>query len=235
MFQHPDLPWMLASPDRRLGVEGVLEIKTVDKDAAGEWDDGPPIHYVCQVWHYFEVLGARFGFIAALIGGNDYREYVIERDDTAIAKIVRIEDVFWNVNVLQDIEPRIVGTEAEARWLGQRYPGNAGDDILLPPDVLDDLNELRRLKAEIKEYEAAERYLENKIKAFMGDATEGIDPAVGADYPVVTWRPQEPMKFDSKAFAERYPHAYQHFKRPSHSRPMLVKEAERPKRKPRKR
>lgn len=235
MFQHPDLPWMIASPDRRLGVEGVLEIKTVDKDAASEWDEGPPVHYVCQVLHYFEVMGARFGFIAALIGGNDYREFVVERDEAAIGSIIRIEDVFWNVNVLQGVEPRIVGTDAEARWLGKRYPGNAGQDILLPPEILDDLAELRRIKAELKEYEDAKTYLENKIKAYMGDATEGLDPSIGADYPVVTWRPQEPMKFSEKAFAERYPHTHRAFKRPSHARPMLVKEAERPKRKPRKR
>lgn len=234
MFRHPDMPWIVGNPDRRLGVDGVLEIKNVDVNAAPEWDDGPPLHYQLQVLHYQELMGARYGVIAALFGGNDYHEFPVERDDDAIASLLRIEDVFWNVNVLKGVEPRVIGTDSEARFLADRYPGNRGQELLLPPHVLEDLMDLRGVKEEMSALDDVRKLLENRIKAFMGDATEGLDPAIGSSHAVVTWRPQDSTRFDDKAFEERFPRTYRKFKRTSSHRTLLVKAPTPPKRKPRK-
>lgn len=80
--------WMLASPDAlprlRRGKRHwePLEIKTAAY--ADDWGphgtDQIPVYYLTQVRWYLAVLGLPVAHLAVLIGGNDYREYTIERD-----------------------------------------------------------------------------------------------------------------------------------------------------------
>lgn len=83
-----DTSWWIANPDR-LGFTAdgdleVIEAKTAydDYEWGGEGTDQVPIHYKAQVRWYCRALGARRARIAVLFGLSDYREYVIEPDDT---------------------------------------------------------------------------------------------------------------------------------------------------------
>jgi putative phage-type endonuclease len=207
MLAHPGRPWMFANPDRRIGESEILELKTADRNMVDEWAGGPPLHYQCQVQHYCEVLGAVGAWVAVLLGGNRYREFYLHRDDALIATLVDIEERFWTENVLAEQQPSMVGTEAEAAWLSDTYGGNRGTEILLPPDAMADVGMLLELKESIGLLEDDKRLVENRLKAVMGDATEGIDPDTGRT--VITWRPHTQKQLDVAGFAARHPYSYQ--------------------------
>jgi putative phage-type endonuclease len=83
-----DHSWWIANPDR-LGFTAdgdleVIEAKTAydDFEWGEEGTDQVPIHYKAQVRWYCHALGARRARIAVLIGLSDYREYIVEPDDT---------------------------------------------------------------------------------------------------------------------------------------------------------
>lgn len=103
--------WMLATPDRFLAdgcthhsypcfdcmgtgqtspIQGVLELKTAHSaDGWGEAGTADiPVYYRAQVQWQMAVVGVPWASVAVLIGGSDYREYEIPRDDKDIAVMV---------------------------------------------------------------------------------------------------------------------------------------------------
>lgn len=78
-FVHTDRPWQIANPDL-LAKDRVVEAKlSLFGDGWGEpgTDEVPP-HVRCQVLWYMDVLEVEAADICVLIGGFDYREYVVE-------------------------------------------------------------------------------------------------------------------------------------------------------------
>lgn len=95
-------PWMLATPDRLLyeptaGRDdfhpfalAVLELKTAH-NADGWGDAGTddiPVYYRAQVLWQMLVVDVQWAHVAVLIGGSDYREYTVLRDDKDIRVMV---------------------------------------------------------------------------------------------------------------------------------------------------
>jgi putative phage-type endonuclease len=95
---HPIHEWMLATPDRYiwdtgrdiLDVSGLLELKTAHSgDGWGEpGTSDVPVHYRAQVLWQMAVVGVGWADMAVLIGGSDYREYTVLRDEKDIAVMV---------------------------------------------------------------------------------------------------------------------------------------------------
>jgi putative phage-type endonuclease len=96
-------PWILATPDRfvryhctcPMGADRcrcfasvrpttLLELKTAHSAQDG-WGEALtadiPVHYRAQVQWQMLATGLEKAFVAVLIGGSDYREYVVERDE----------------------------------------------------------------------------------------------------------------------------------------------------------
>lgn len=97
MWRSKDRPWQLANPDRFITGNGyeavqILEIKTAHASQAFEWGltggEGVPIYYRCQCLWYLDTFGLESARLAVLIGGSDYREFVIDYDE-AEAQIMR--------------------------------------------------------------------------------------------------------------------------------------------------
>ncbi|MYS15064.1 lambda-exonuclease family protein [Streptomyces sp. SID4982] len=81
-YTHPDRPWQIANPDRHAGPD-LLEAKT-SRDAEGWGEEGTnqiPVYYRAQCLHYLDVIGARRCWVAVLIAGSEYREYLVEYDE----------------------------------------------------------------------------------------------------------------------------------------------------------
>jgi putative phage-type endonuclease len=93
-WQHTEREWQRATPDRlltqRARTTALLEVKT--SPVGDEWgpsgSDEIPVHYRCQVQWQMDVLGLQVCHVALLVGGCDYREYVVEYDETE-AKVMR--------------------------------------------------------------------------------------------------------------------------------------------------
>lgn len=102
-FRRKDRPWMICNVDRMvIGAKIILEIKTVNQFAfnAKEWgDDGSnvvPVEYYAQAQHNLFVTRRDQCDMPILIGGNDYRCYIIPRDQRWIERYVPISDNFWH-------------------------------------------------------------------------------------------------------------------------------------------
>ena len=166
--------WQFANIDRKVlepdGSHAVLEIKTASAYSTDRWKDAPPASYVAQVTHYLSVTGYNRAYIAALIGGNDYREYTIERNDDDIKFLNEREAEFWNEYVLTRTMPALVGTPDESSALFGIY--SSGDGELVPGDALTDELAAKIIdrKARKKALEADVKADENLLKKYIGNA-----------------------------------------------------------------
>ena len=170
---HKAIPFLAANIDRKIlkpeGYEtpGILEIKTAGHYAAKNWDEEPPVDYVMQLQHYFDVTGYVWGEFAVLIGGNDFRRYYQTRDDELIAMKNEVLTRFWNEHILTQTPPEPVNSEDVQKLFG-RIEG--GKIIEAAPTVAETIERLKALKVQIKDLESVENELTERIKLTMLDA-----------------------------------------------------------------
>lgn len=115
-------PWLTATPDRMAANTIIpIEIKTSSAYSKDKWADGVPLYYQTQVQTQLAVLGAPFGWLAVLHGGNSPELYRVERDEGFIQDhlIPKTRD-FWEQHVLAQVPPE-PSTPAEAVEL---WPGD---------------------------------------------------------------------------------------------------------------
>jgi putative phage-type endonuclease len=147
-YCHAERRWQLANVDRLLYDDehlpspvGLLEVKTAHQYDAHEWgpdgtDEIPP-YYRCQVLWYMDVLGVPEAHLAVLIGGSDYREYVIpySAEET---EWLRLEgERFWH-EVQAGIVPAIDSHTATYEAVRKMHPEiERGAEAELDADVYD--------------------------------------------------------------------------------------------------
>lgn len=117
-FAGPGRPWQIANPDRLIvdqfgePVE-IFEAKTArdDEGWGEEGTDQIPVHYRCQCLWYLDTLGLTTCHVGVLIGGSDYREYVVTYDaDEAL--ILRTAAERFVRTVAENIRPSLDGHTA---------------------------------------------------------------------------------------------------------------------------
>ncbi|MGW7247749.1 YqaJ viral recombinase family nuclease [Streptomyces decoyicus] len=101
--------WQIANPDRIWGPD-LLEAKTAR--AADGWGeqgtDEIPVHYRAQCLQYLDVLQRRRCWVAVLIAGSEYREYLVEYDP-AEAQILRDAGAEFMASLAAGARPEIDG------------------------------------------------------------------------------------------------------------------------------
>jgi len=120
---------------RPLDPERALEIKTSDRSLAWRWGpsggDHLPEEYWVQVQHYYAVIPTLVRIdVACLIGGNDYREYKVSKDESFCRDLLEAERAWWERHVIPRFPPD--ATEADLPTLKKLYPGTDGSTIELP-------------------------------------------------------------------------------------------------------
>lgn len=192
LLAHPEHPCLLASPDYLVrGRPEGLECKTSRQDA--EWgepgtDEVPP-GYIIQCQHYMSITGYRRWYLAALIGGNDLRTYVIEADDELAATMTERLVDWWARYIEGGERPPIDGTDETRDWLQQRYPLNRRPLAPAPPESLLPAERLHHVRQTLTEAEELRRANENALKELIGDA-DGIE---AADWRA-TWKAPKPTR-----------------------------------------
>jgi len=142
MRRHPVYPWMIGNPDRLIeGAHIGLEIKNVDALAYrfGEWGapdtDEIPEPYLLQCLHYAMLFDYREWHLAALVGGNTLKRYIVRRDPELETLLVDGEREFWQC-VERREPPEIDYARPGALALAKRlYPGTNGEAIQLPAEM----------------------------------------------------------------------------------------------------
>jgi putative phage-type endonuclease len=149
-----------------------FEVKNVSVFKAGDWVDGPPIHFYYQVQHQLLVTGEEKGTIAALLGGNRMVWADVPRDEVTIRKIVYQGERFWDRVMRRDL-PAPDGTESSRRALQALYPQGSGT-VVLPGATLEIVDRLEWLKVEQKRLSDERDEIENTLRAGIGGAELGV-------------------------------------------------------------
>ena len=195
-----DRPWALANPDRFVGSDGILEIKTTGAytDAAKSWRAGQPHPKAWVQAHWYAYVTGRtvLWFIAEV----DRVPHILgpyQRDDGLIAELAEITAEFW-ASVQGDEQP-----EPGAQDVAIAFPvGVEGKTITADPwsDTRIDLDRLIAVRAQIKELEAEAKHITDGIKLELGDAEALVDEA---GMPLVTWKTATRKgSIDQKALTE---------------------------------
>ncbi|MGQ5576707.1 YqaJ viral recombinase family nuclease [Streptomyces sp. ECR3.8] len=136
-YAHPDRPWQIANPDRHAGPD-LLEAKT-SRDAEGWGEEGTaqiPVHYRAQCLHYMDVIGARRCWVAVLIAGSEYREYIVDYDADE-ARILREAGARFMDDLARDVRPDIDGHSATYQAVREIPEGLDPVDVEIPTALRD--------------------------------------------------------------------------------------------------
>lgn len=217
--QHPELtvkrknatlvskarPWAFANLDRYCIDEnkrkGVVEIKTVGLRRASDWDDGVPLYYLTQVTHYLSVTGFDYAWVAVLVGGQEYKEFFVERSEEDIAAINERVDTFWHDNVLADNPPVFIGNQSESDAL-LRENENFSDDFeeIDREEITGTVDALIAIKQKESEIKQEKTRLENILKDEIGSSKGILTPSHR-----ISWSRSERTKTDLKRLEDDHP------------------------------
>lgn len=222
-IMHPKHHFIHGRIDRRVvGEDAVLECKTATSWKAKEWEgEEIPHEYILQCVHYLS-LNPRWKriYLAVLIGNQDFKWKVIERDEKVIADLTRKEVEFWEGFVVPKIMPGQI-TSKDAETLYALYPvAVSGSEVELDDEINRQIESRNAMIQDVKGLEAQIEKAENEIKAALKDQ----DLGKSAQW-IVTWKNQVSRRFDQGALKEVRPDLYEQFLKVVPSRVLRIKEA----------
>lgn len=175
-LRHREHDWLIASPDRANQDGELLEIKTSARaDGWGQPETADiPQHYWIQVQHQLEVADRPVAWVLALIGGNDFRRYRIERDAGYMPTVFEPLREFW-----QCVENR---TPPEIDWenppsisaLNRLFEPKPGTFTVLDDDAERLADEYAALGEAEKEAKEARELCKSKLIVALGEHAEGL-------------------------------------------------------------
>ena len=120
----------------------IIEAKTASAYLSDEWaeqgadgNETVPMQYAIQLHHNMMVAGAERGYMAVLIGGQDFRWYPFKADPDIQRNLFEMEERFWQGVQAGNPPPFDCGheaAEAEAREMLKLAPLNEGEMVELP-------------------------------------------------------------------------------------------------------
>ena len=117
--------------DKENGNFGVLEIKTTSLWNKKDWEeDTIPQSYYAQVQHYLMLSGYKFAYVAVLIGGQEYKEFKVERNEEDIELIRSKATEFYKENILKQIPPMPDGSDAYMEYLKKKALDVENDEVI---------------------------------------------------------------------------------------------------------
>lgn len=203
----------------------VLEIKTASLYKQSDWKGGVPDYYLTQVCHYLLVTGWEVAYVAVLIGGNDYREYKVTRDEDDVQAVDRACEVFWKSYVKTDTMPQVVG--ADMRTLTDMYAeprGGMGGGL-----TYQGLESVSEADEAISDYQAASRQAREAERARL-DAKAKLAKLIGdadgilTDVAQVTWQRDKTERLDVKRLEHERPDIYSRYLKATTTSKIMVRE-----------
>lgn len=220
MIRNQAYPFALADIDRKVvGENAGLECKTTSTLDLKQFHGVEfPEQYYAQCVHYMAVTGAERWYLSVLVLGKEFHVYTLERDESEIAALMKLESEFWNLVERQE-PPDISGLAPDSEALGAAYADSAeGESIELYG--MDDL--FRRLEIANEALSVAQQTKDeilNVIKAQMKTAEKAQYGAYS-----ITWKTQERRTLDAAALKKAYPNIpFDNFMKVSKSRPFRIK------------
>jgi putative phage-type endonuclease len=218
LVANSERPWQMCTLDRRvlecpLNSETrercALEIKCRAAFKAGMWRTGCPDDVLAQVLWQMDVCGFDHLHVGCLIGGNDYRQFVVRRADheELILDLRTAGARAWQQ--ITDRRPPTLPHDADPDVLldlyEQLHPDRAGTvDITRDVDTQDAVGDYLDAHAD---YAAAEKR-KKAAKARILAGLAGAEAATVLDRVFVSLDERSKEWADTKRLAERWPEAY---------------------------
>ena len=211
MMRSCQYPWMLASVDREvIGEKAGLEIKTAGVDQAKYWgDDEIPDMYYLQCQWYMAVTGYDRWYIAVLIGGNDSRWAVVERNQEQIDILIQEGQRFWDM-VQSKEAPEPDGSKSAGEAITAMNPGGRTETLeLQQPEMIIAYERMKHFEAAEKEAKTAKEQYKQQIMVAMGN----FEAAIISGNKVTCKTYAGKTTIDSKGLKKDYPAIYEKYKK----------------------
>lgn len=220
-LRHPTMPFLMAHLDREVvGQDTLLECKTAGEYMSSQWGAEMtaevPQHYLMQCLHYMVVTGKSEAHLAALIGGNKHRIYVIKAADfqREMAAIPPTLERFWQR--IQNREPPSVSNLDD---VALAYPSDDGTTVQADQQVMTAVRELMGVRAQLKALGQREKDLKFEVASSMGAASTLVE----GDQVVATYKGQSRETVDTKRLRAEYPAVAMEVTKTSISRTLVLK------------
>ena len=215
ILRNLDFPHLHANVDSMIvGENAGVEAKTASALNARVFGGGEfPESYYAQCVTYLAVTEAERWYLAVLIMGREFKIYQLTRieDDTKpdwcessvfvsrdeINALNRLAGDFWEL-VEAGTPPEADGLRSTTETLDAIYTDEGPEADL--EAVRSDVDLLITVSREIRDLQAVKDDVQNRIKAFMQDASAG-----SCELGKVTWREQIRRTFDEKRFRSDHP------------------------------
>lgn len=217
LVANTERPWQMCTLDRRVlkcpladdAEKCAVEIKCRDKMKAGQFRRGVADDVLVQTLWQADVCGYDHVHAAVLIGGNDYRQYVIRVADHAqlITDLRTAGALAWQQ--ITDRRPPVLAHDADPDVLLDLYerlhPDREGAlDITRDVDTQEAVGDYLDAHNDLTAAERRKKSAKARILSGLGDA----EAAMVLDRPFVSLDEQSREWTDTKRLAERWPDAY---------------------------
>lgn len=198
IFCHDDLPFACSvdrfilkgkatnalSPQGKLITNELLEVKTsrTSKGWGEEGTDDIPSYYLTQVYWYMAITGCARAHVAVLIGGSDYREYLVKYDEDIIADLCKRVSDWWGDHIVNDVPPPPRSVEDTMNL----YPKALGDSVeTASAEIEECLKGYVHYKAKSQEFAKSADELKMRVMDAMKSTEALVDPT---GKPLCTWK-----------------------------------------------
>lgn len=165
---------------------GSIDAKTASTWARDWSTDDVPAGYAAQVQWQMEVANVDRAWIAALIGGNDFRVYELYRDRSLGEHLLERASEFWE-RVQTGNPPDPDGEQSTTEVLNRIYASVDADIVHVGRSAVDYAADYWRAHGVVKSAEEAKNEAGNRLRALMKTS----DTAVHDGQTVATWKLQE--------------------------------------------
>ena len=223
MYASREHPFMIADVDRLVtgrenGITG-LECKTASPYSAEKWKDGKiPAHYIMQCYHYMAVLDAQSWYIAVMVYGREFKYIKLERDEEIIQQLIRIEENFWNHNIMARVMPEPDGSDAAETFINRHF-AESRKELSIPLKGFDEkLRRREEITGIINQLDTEKKKIEQEIKTYMNEA----EYAENENF-LVSWKNSITNRIDTKRLKAEMPEVYTKFLNTVKNRKFIIK------------
>lgn len=199
---HPIYDELIANIDRDVvGEKALLEVKTANAFKATDWDDAVPDHYLTQCLHYLNVTKNEKCYLAVLIGGSQFKRFVVHYDQELINQIQQRCVDFWQDHVIKKVPPPPTGLDIDRKILDADFVEPQDSAALsLSSDYLKWVEQYRYAKDQKSHFKELEEEAKNNLIAGLHGHREAEIKGN-----VIKYSKRSRTNFNSKKFQEDHP------------------------------
>ncbi|MFF5980891.1 YqaJ viral recombinase family protein [Streptomyces olindensis] len=219
LITNVDEPWAMSTLDRlctecpldrRQRSLCALEVKTRNAFVAKLWNQGPPDDVLAQVLWQILVTGLDHIHVVCLIGGQDYRQYTVRRDEhmKLVAYLHAEASRLWHEHIVPGRPPAVTGEEPPDALIDlydRLHPDRDGSVVVdRDLEAVDAMAEYMEGAA----MESAGARRKKAAKAKLLGVLGGAQAAVRQDRPFFSIEQSFRKTPDLARLAEEFPEAY---------------------------